>query len=107
MVPAAPPEVYAAAALDAEFIFSFEQSFYSVWSVKLSKFVLLVKFVPLEGLCYLCFHVPFFALCFLVPSLCAMVLPLRYARAMTQQGRGELKARRGKSPRGAVLEGSP
>ena len=59
MVPAAPPEVYAAAALDAEFIFSFEQSFYSVWSVKLSKFVLLVKSVPLEGLCYLCFHVPF------------------------------------------------
>ena len=66
-----------------------------------------VKFVPLEGLCYLCFHVPFLLYAFLDPTLRAMVLPLRYARAMTQQGRGELKAGRGKSSRGAMLEGSP
>ena len=59
MVPAAPPEVCAAAALDAGFILALNNRFCSVWSVKLSKFVLLVKSVPLEGLCYMCFHVPF------------------------------------------------
>ena len=65
------------------------------------------KFVPLVVLLLSVCSCSIFALCFLVPSLRAMVLPLRYARAMTQQGRGELKAGRGKSPRGAVLEDSP
>ena len=59
MAPATPPDVVLQLRLAQNLSFSFEQSFYSPWSVKLSKFVLLVKFVPLEGLCYLCFHVPF------------------------------------------------
>ena len=54
-----PPEAMLQLRLMQSLSFSFEQSFYSSWSVKLFKFVLLVKFVPLEGLCYMCFHVSF------------------------------------------------
>ena len=59
MVPTAPPEVVLQLRLTQNLSFSFEHLLYSSWSVKLFKFVLLVVFVPLEGLCYMCFHVPF------------------------------------------------
>ena len=65
------------------------------------------KSVPLRGALLSVLPCSIFTLCLLVATLCATVLPLRYARAMTQQGQRELKARRGKSSRGAMLEGSP
>ena len=53
MVPAAPPEVLCCSCACRRVYLSFEQSFLFSMVCKTLKFVLLIRFVPLEGLCYL------------------------------------------------------
>ena len=90
----------------AQDLSKFENFPYYVVVCKTLKFVLHFVYVPLEGLCYL-FSIFFFRSTSLGP------ISLRYdsAAAVCQSNDsarlGEFKARRGKSPRGAVVEGPP
>ena len=59
MVPAVPPEDLCCSCAWRRTYFSLEQSYLFVMVCKTLKLVPFAKFVPLEGLCYLCFHVLF------------------------------------------------
>ena len=75
MGPTTPPEVVLQLRVTHNLSLSFEHFVLFIVVCKTLKFVLLAMFVPLEGLCYLCSHVPF-----LLYALWTRLFALRFRR---------------------------